>query len=827
MHLNRLNHLGWELVLSAALLFISGGARAQSYLGNFDSYSSEGNSITVEAGKSSLRFILYKPNLVRVEYINATSSPVKDFQIVIRKPDRRVHYTVIKDDSSFSIITSLLRITCRKNPLRVSYFDKSGRLLTGEPLSGGISSSNGVTEARFSITGAEHFYGTGERGTSLDLRGLAFDSFNEQHGGYPNGGIPPTMNVNIPFIVSSNRYGIYFDDTYKGHFDIGHSDPGILGYTAYGGRLSYYFIFDSTYAGLLHDYTWLTGRAPLLPKWAYGYIQSKFGYRDSAQASQMIDRMRKDNIPCDAIVLDLYWFRNMGDLSWNTAAWPDPNRVISGFLSRGFKTIVITEPYVVRHSKNFEIAERNGYFAEDSAGTSYLLGHFWACGCDAGLVDITDPAARSWWWKHYQHIFETGVSGIWTDLAEPERDYPRMMFHDGPDLEIHNIYDFLWAKTLFDGYNRSFPNRRLFNLTRSGYAGIQRFGAVTWSGDVAKTFHGLAVQLPILLNMGMSGIAYHNSDIGGFTGSKPTTPELYIRWLEFGAFCPVMRAHGYDGLGGTEPWAFGDSTEKAARRIIDLRYSLLPYNYTMAHEAYTSGLPLARPLFMSNPTDPDAANESSAYMWGDDFLVAPVVREGQTTKRFYLPDGKWVDYWTDSVYTGGTTVTVPAPLDQVPLFVKLGSIIPMQPPEAYVGQHPADTVILAIYPDPDSHSSFRLYEDDGKTQDYQHGEFAETAFNVDVAHGSKGEDLRISIGATSGNYRGKPEHRIYECAIHMIEKKPVSVIIGNSPLRSVTSKKAWQSNDLCFRYEPTGKLLRIKIPANTDKQYSIKARLSE
>ena len=827
MDSNKLNYAARTLVFVTTLLLTSACARAQSHRGNFSSYSRDGSAITVKSGKSILRFVFYRPNLVRVEYLPTRSSTISKFHIVIRKPDRQVNYSVINGDSTLSIATSSLRIACRKFPLRVSFFDRSGRLLTGTPKPGGISSSNGTMGASFSITRDEHFYGTGERGMSLDLRGLAFDSFNEQHGGYPTGGIPPTMNVNIPFIVSSNHYGIYFDDTYEGHFDIGHSDPCILGYTAYGGRLSYYFIYDSTYGGILHDYTWLTGRAPLLPKWAYGYIQSKFGYRDSAQASQMINRMRRDNIPCDAIVLDLYWFRDMGDLSWNTAAWPDPNHVTSSFLSRGFKTIVITEPYIVRHSKNFQVAERSGYFAKDSVGKSYLLAHFWACGCDAGLVDITNPAVCKWWWKKYRHIFDTGVSGIWTDLAEPERDYPEMIFYDGPDMKIHNIYDFLWAKTIFDGYNRSFPNRRLFNLTRSGYAGIQRFGAVTWSGDVAKTFHGLAVQLPILLDMGMSGMAYHNSDIGGFTGDRPTASELYIRWLEFGAFCPVMRAHGYDGLGGTEPWAFGDSTEKVARRIIDLRYSLLPYNYTMAHEAYTTGLPLARPLMMSYPEDPRVANESSAYMWGDDFLVAPVVRKGQTTKKFYLPDGKWVDYWTDSVYTGGATVTVPAPLDQVPLFVKLGSIIPMEMPEAYVGQYPADTIMLSIYPDPDLRSSFNLYEDDGSTQDYQHGESSETPFKAEMVHAPKSEELKISIGVSSGNYRGKPRLKIYECEIHRVKKEPASVLIGNSPLQSIVSPKAWQSAKSGYRYDLAGKMLYIKVPVKTDSSYSITTQLSE
>ncbi|MCL5020595.1 MAG: DUF5110 domain-containing protein, partial [Bacteroidetes bacterium] len=366
-----------------------------------------------------------------------------------------------------------------------------------------------------------------------------------------------------------------------------------------------------------------------------------------------------------------------------------------------------------------------------------------------------------------------------------------------------------------------FHDRRFFNLTRSGYAGIQRFGAVTWSGDVAKTFGGLAVQLPILLNMGMSGITYHNSDIGGFTGRRPTTPELYTRWMEFGAFCPVMRAHGYDGLGGTEPWAFGPATENAVRKIIELRYSLLPYNYTMAHESYSTGLPLARPLILRYPDDPRVAEESAAYMWGDDFLVAPVVKAGETSKTFYLPRGKWINYWNDSLYTGGTTVTVPAPLDEIPLFVKSGSIIPMQAPEAYVGRYPSDTVMLAIYPDPGSRSSFNLYEDDGKTLDYRQGVFSETLFKADMTRDEKSEDMHISIGASSGHYEGKPDHRVYVCEIHRIDGQPGDVMFNNSPLKAILSQEAWQSAPSGYHYDALRRMLYIRIPVNTGESYSV------
>ena len=814
-----------KLLFASAICFLMAGSLpAQSYLGNFTSYSSNGNVVTIHADTAAITLMFYRPNIVRVDYLPSPSSRIPRSIVVIPDSNQQVAVTVTNDDSALVMTTSALNVICQKYPLRLTFRDAGNRLLVGEPDSGGLISYGAQRLANFAIQPTEHFYGTGERGTSLDLRGLNFDSFNEQHGGYPTGGMPATMNVNIPFIVSSNHYGIYFDDTYKGYFNIGSSDPNILGYIAYGGELSYYLIYDPTYTGILSDYTWLTGRAPLLPKWAYGYIQSKYGYRNYQAAEQTIQTFRADTIPCDAIVLDLYWFANMGDLDWNTAAWPNPSQITSQFLSQGFKTIVITEPYITANSLNYQTAGQQGYFAKNQTGQNYTISNWWSCGCDAGLLDITNPAAQSWWWSKYQHIFNTGVSGLWTDLGEPERDYTDMQFYMGPDLEVHNVYDFLWARTLFDGFNNSFPNRRLFNLTRSGYAGIQRFGTVTWSGDVAKTFSGLAVQLPLLLNMGMSGIVYHNSDIGGFTGSSPTTPELYTRWMEFGAFCPLMRAHGYDGLGGTEPWVFGDSTEGIVRKMIDLRYSLLPYNYTMAYESYKTGVPLARPLVLEYPDDPNVTNESSAYMWGDDFLVAPVVQSGQTSQTFYLPQGKWIDYWNDKVYNGGTSIAVDAPINEVPLFVKAGSIIPMQPVMQYVGQYPADTIMLSIYPDPGIASSFTMYEDDGTSLDYQSGAFAETTFEDEMTTaGSGGANvLNIFIGQSLGNYAGKRSSRVYICEVHKISYDPAAVQIGSLSLNRAGSGDSLENSKTGFYYNKASGVLFIKMSASSDSAYSIR-----
>ncbi|HUI30997.1 MAG TPA: TIM-barrel domain-containing protein [Candidatus Acidoferrales bacterium] len=805
------------------LMALVSPSRAQTYLGDFRSFVVSGRTIMVQADTSAVKFIFYKPNIVRVDFMPSLTTTFDTSLVVIVDTTIPANYFVADSDSTFTIKSSSLQIVCRKFPLRVGFYSAGGESLVKEPASGGAGSSKSKRIANFFVKPSEHFYGTGERGMSLDLRGQAFDNYNEQHGGYGSP-VPPTMNVNIPFMISSGNYGIYFDDTYRGHFDVGNSNPNVFTYTADGGELSYYFICDSTMKDVLADYTWLTGRPPLLPRWAYGYIQSKYGYRNDTDASQMIQRMRNDSIPCDAIVLDLYWFQNMGDLSWNTGSWPNPNQTTENFLSQGFKTIVITEPYITQPSLNFSEANNLGYLAKSSADQSYILGNWWSCGCNAGLLDITNPAARAWWWGKYNSIFQTGVSGLWTDLGEPERDYGDMKFYTGSDSMVHNIYDFLWAKTLFEGFNNSFSNLRMFNLTRSGYAGIQRFGVVTWSGDVSKTFGGLAVQLPLLLNMGMSGIVYHNSDIGGFDNGS-TTPELYARWMEFGAFCPVMRAHGYDGDNGTEPWSFGTQTEEIVRNIIKLRYCLLPYNYTAANEAYTTGMPMARPLVLEYSNDPNVYNESSAYLWGDDFLVAPVVQSGQTTQMLYLPQGKWVEYWTDKVYNGGTTVTTSAPLNEVPLFVKAGSIIPMQPAVNYVDEFPSDTMDLAIYPDPDNASTFSLYEDDGKTLAYQKGAFATTHFSEAITDGSR--TMEITVGSSIGDYNGKPADRVYVCAIHKASNVPADVRFfnvssgANYRLDLLVSRGSLDAVPSGYFYDTLSQVLYVKIPANADSTYSV------
>ena len=598
-------------------------ALSQTHLQNFSSYAVDGRSVIVHVDTSTVRFIFYQSDIVRVDYLPLPSSLLDSSYVVVQDTSSAVAVEVTNTDTSLSLSTSSLTITCSKTPFRVSYRTSSSTPLLSEGAAGGFFSSGYGRGVSFLLGANDHFYGTGERGTSLDKRGEQFDSYNDAFYGYS--GALPRMNINIPFLASTNGYGLYFDNTYRGTYDLGVSDPSRFVYTASGGELSYYLIVAPTIPAQLERYTWLTGRQPLPPRWAFGYLQSKFGYQTQTEATNIVQMLRSEHIPCDGIILDLYWYNQMGDLAWNSAPWPSPSSMMTDFRRQGIKTIVITEPYVTSLSSNYAEGSANGYFGKVSNGQTYSLSNWWSCNCNAALVDFTNPAARAWWWSKHPAFLGSdsgGVAGLWTDLGEPERHPSDMQQFLGSAAKIHNMYNLLWAKTVFEGFNALRPGQRTFNLTRSGFAGIQRYGVIPWSGDVANTYTGLAAQLPMLLNMGMSGLAYHNSDIGGFCcGSTPA--ELYIRWMQYGAFCPVMRAHGTGR--STEPWGYGAQAEAIARSMIELRYRLLPYTYALAFENYRTGMPLARPLLFDDPTDAGVLSNASTYLWGNDILVSPVV----------------------------------------------------------------------------------------------------------------------------------------------------------------------------------------------------------
>lgn len=814
------------------------------YPGVYSSHSVQKNVVSVQAGESRIVFSFYRPSIVRVDFLPTVSSRPDSSYAIIQQPDSSISVTVATTDQSLTMTTRSLSIVCSKNPFRIRYADSTGRTLLADAQQGGlgfypVNIDGAPHEQRFvtfNLQSGEHIYGTGERSVGLDLRGQRL-SFQNQPAGFYNAATP-NMNTTVPFFASSAGYGLFIDNTYWNEALIGLSGSTDFRYQVSGGELTYYLIASATVAGQLEAYTWLTGRQQLPPRWSLGYIQSKFGYQNEAEARSVVSRMRQENIPCDAIALDLYWYNAMGDVSWYKPNWPDPAGMCRDFLAQGIKTIAITEPHIVTRSTNYVDAFQSGYFARNGTG-AYGIPNWFSCSyqaqstggtaCTASLLDFSNPHTGPWWWAKQQAAFAQGLAGIWTDLGEPDGTPPSSRtftvgYRKGPENRISNVENLLWMQSVANGFAQLRPDQRLFNLTRSGWAGQQRYGPVTWSGDVYKTFTGLQIQLPMLLNMGMSGMGYHHSDVSGFYDPDPANakPELYARWMQFGAFSPIMRAHSFNTP--AEPWAANNaSVEAITRQYIQLRYRLLPYRYALAHENYRTGMPIARPLFFAYPTDEKLYDQSAAYLFGPSLLVAPVTTAGQTTQTVYLPADDWINYWTDALLTGGNTVTVDAPLERLPLFVRAGSLIPMQPLMNYVDERKVDTLTVQTYPSlkPNGQTTFTLYDDDGQTLAYQRGQVATTTLSQQLSSQSGRPTLILTTSASVGSYVGKLIRRTYLSVVHLMAMKPSSLTRNNRPMVERGSLSDLRQQTEGYYYDPSRALLYVQLSAHADSSYTV------
>ncbi len=770
-----------------------------NFLQNYTRHVATDSTVRFYAGVCAVEFKFIRADIVKVTLFEDSSNIVEDISPVVIQSCNSVRWSLSDVNSSFFIETDSILIRVDKFPLRIYYYDKVGKLLLKERNLGGFGYSGKEKYVFFEIQQDEHFYGLGQKGIDIDRRGYAFSTYNQHTGGYET---PlKTMQINVPFVHSNYNYGLYFDVTFPGYFDFGVSIQSVWYYKVEDGQMNYYFIYTSSMSEILEKYFWLTGFPPIPPKWAFGFLQSKFGYRNQTEAENVVNTFLQRNIPLDGLILDLYWFGwgKMGNMTWDLSNWSDPVKMMSDFKKLGVKTILISEPYINLSSINYSFADKSGFFAFDSTGKTYIFQNFWAT--PSSLLDLTNPSAQLWWWEKYKNLLNEGVDGFWTDLGEPE-NHPDFLKHWlGSARKVHNIYNFLWAKTLYDGYKNDFPDKRIFNLTRSGFAGIQRFGAITWSGDVRKSFNGLKVQIPMLIGMVMSGIPYHNSDIGGFTGGT-TTPELYVRWIQFGTFCPVMRPHGHEQP--LEPWAFGEDVEKIVKNYIELRYRLIPYIYTYAYKTWKYGKTLIKPLVYAFPNDKNVYNLSYEYLFGDFILVSPVFVSGQRVKDVYLPEGySWVNFWTGEVYTGGKTIQVNAPLEQIPLFIKVPSIIPMAKVKRYVDESPDDTLLVEVYP---GDVDFELYEDDGKTLGYERGEFSVTQIKCR----KYSDEIKLYIREASGRFVGQVDKRCWILKFNLVGTFD-SIKVNGVKVKVIGDSLKFLTDSVSALFDSNRKIVYVKL----------------
>lgn len=646
---------------------------------------------------------------------------------------------------------------------------------------------------KFSLHPDEMIFGTGERSIPMNRRGYRLPLYNSTH--YNYGINTDALNFSVPFILSSNHYAIFFDNPSKGYLDIGKTNNNILEYSVISGELSFYVIGGSTFEEIVTSYQKLVGTQQLPPRWALGNFMSRFGYVNENQVRKIYNMMKNDSIPFDAVIFDLFWFGDsikttLGNLDWmNKKAWPDPKKMIADFKKEGVKTILITEPFVLKTTHNYKAAEK--YLTRDIRNNHYVLKDFYFG--QGGLLDIFRKDAQQWFWSKYKKQMDNGVTGWWGDLGEPER-HPSDMYHDLSDLgfkrkfsadEVHNLYGYYWSKMIYDNFSKYYPNQRLFHLNRSGYAASPRYSSFPWSGDVARSWSGLQAQLPLMLGTSISGIPYIHADAGGFALGNGD-PELYVRWLQFAAFTPIFKPHGTE-VGPidttvpnfpSEPALWPEPTKSLARKAVQLRYDFLPYNYTLAYEQATKGKPLVKPLFLVDEKDTNLYSIEKQYMWGDALLIAPVLEKNVSVQKIYLPKGAWYDYFTNKKYNGNQWLEQPVTMDRIPVFVKEGSFIPHIQIKNNTTEYNKSDLMVTYYPSPDS-SSYELYEDDGESK----SAIRNKGYELTTFKSAGFQDItKLSISSNGGKYNGQNTVRNIVLTISYVPIKPQVVLVNNKAI---------------------------------------------
>ena len=637
-------------------------------------------------------------------------------------------------------------------------------------------SDNGVSLS-FALDENEKLYGGGQRVLGMDRRGHSMPLYNKAHYGYTTSS--NQMYFGLSAVMSSKNYSVLFDNTASGELDIGKTNSDELLFKAQGGRASYIMVLGENLEDTVTNTVAVTGKQPLPPRWLLGNFASRFGYKSQNEVMDVVDAFNTQDIPVDAVVLDLYWFGkdikgHMGNLSWDAATFPEPEKMISELRAQDVKTVLITEPFILTTSKQWESAVANNALAQNDNGAPYTFDFYFG---NTGLVDVFSEAGQDWFWQYYEKLAAQGVAGWWGDLGEPEV-HPDDIQHMWQSTkvsgaEVHNAYGHQWAKTVYNNLTALQPDTRPFVLMRSGFLGSQRYGMVPWTGDVSRSWGGLKPQVELALQMSVFGMAYTHSDLGGFAGGETFDPELYTRWLQFGTFSPVFRPHAQDNI-APEPIFHADPVKSIARKFIQLRYDMLPYNYSLAFENALYGTPLMRPLAMAYG-ESDWFENADSYLWGDGLLVSPVTSANQTVWPTKLPEGVWFDFFSDTKYQGDQTVNYPLSQDNFPVWVKAGSFMPMADGLSRTEQFDARKIEMHYWHDNSvNSSSYTYYEDDGKNPaSVKKGLYTKLLLNASVDDKAA---LTLTLDS-EGSYIGMPKQRDITYVVHGLSEKPQSVSI--------------------------------------------------
>lgn len=794
-------------VLTFILFFTAISFAQFQFAGKINNFKKYDNRIELILDNARVNIYVYDDNLIRFRYTNKNEFSKAPSYAVIYELPAKTKFDFADEKSGLKITTGGLIVKISKSPCRISIYDKDMNLINADDQSFGVSFDNDEVRCFKKLIDGESFYGLGEKTGNLRKNGKEYTLWNTDYPAYTNR--TDALYQSIPFfygIKDFKAYGIFFDNSYKSRFNFGASNNRFYWFGAEQGEMDYYFIYGPEIKNILTSYAQLTGKMELPPMWALGYQQCRWSYYPESTLSAIANTMRAKKIPCDVLYLDIHYMDGYRVFTWDKSRFPDPPRMLKDLKDIGFKVVTIIDPGVKADSNYFAAKEgvKQNLFAKYPDGSLYQ-GEVWPSW--AYFPDFTKKETRTWWGDKLSGLMKDGIEGFWNDMNEPAtwgQSFPDLVQFDDNGFKtnhkkIHNVFGLEMAHATREGLKR-YSDKRHFILTRAGFSGIQRYSAI-WTGDNAATEEHLSLACTMPLNMGLSGMPFIGTDVGGFIDDA--SQRLYMRWMELGVFTPFFRQHSEYGSKAKEPWAFGEDIEYAVRDMINLRYRLLPFFYNEFYNASKTGLPIMRPMLLNYQNDNECYSSQADYqfMIGDNLLVAPVLSVNADFKKLYLPEGNWYYLPSNKIYKGGQWIILEVPLNTIPLFVKEGGIIPMQEIQQYVGEKEIDQTEIQIYPA--AKSSYTLYEDDGISYQYEKGKYSLTNFLCEK--GTKS----ISIGITKEHNGYKNNRKLYMFRI-LCSEIPASVKTSSVNFAELKSIEALKGKSNSFYYDKQNGSLIIR-----------------
>ena len=774
--------------------FIADRAAAQISAGKVISYKKNRSGITGTTSNGIFEITAYSQQIIRVRFTTKKEFRPLPYALVasLQGPDQ---VTLAEQSNTIQVSTGMINAVVDKQPFFSITFKNANGMILNEDVRGAGFGTSFIGE-RWTLykklQEGERFVGMGEALGNLDRKGAGITLNNTDT--YKYGDPRLNMYSSIPFYMGfhhAQQYGIFYNNSYSSFFNFGLSTPEISSATFAGGDVDYFFIYDTSPAKIIEHYTSLTGRMQLPPLWSIGYHQSRCSYYPQERVEWIASSFRSKKIPIDCIVLDADYQYNYQPFRVNKERFPDMPALAKKLAVQQIELTASVYPGVAIDSTYHSYTDglAKNVFLKYTNGTNFNTE---IAPVKCFLPDYTNPLARQWWKDKMNWLPQNGIHGYWNDMNEPALGgsyVPDNVLFDFDGrktnaLEAKNVYGFQMARSSYEAALQNTTDRRPFVVTRSGFAGVQRYAAL-WSGDNTATDDGLLSSVLLNNQLGLSGLAFCGHDIGGFIGDG--SKELYQRWIQVGVFSPFCRNHKGCGASAGEPWAYGDEAEAISKSFIGFRYRLLPYLYAAFYEASQTGMPIVRSLSINDPFDDKVYDPLYQYqfLFGNHILVVPVTT-AEKQKRLYLPKGDWFNLYTDERIHGNIELQVEVPSYQLPLYIKGSSIIPVQSLVQSTKESPSDTLVLHLYNGTES-NSFTYYEDAGDGWSYQKGSYCKRTMHLNPLQN------QLQITKQEGSFRSR--YKKIQLVLHGFESRK-SVVLNQQVFPLTTTKTCRLFNPL-------------------------------